>query len=157
MHKFEAIENTADVLDSRDIETRIDYLEGLYDDAVEKAEEAHQAKLDDGALISDIGAFNALALESLEDFGMTDDERDEFKHLKAFRDELEGYCPDWKYGTTLIRESYFVEYVEELLKDCGELPRELPGYIVVDWAATARNVRVDYTESEFDGVTYLAR
>jgi hypothetical protein len=33
----------------------------------------------------------------------------------------------------------------------------LPDWIVIDWDATADNLKVDYTEVEFDGVTYLVR
>jgi hypothetical protein len=43
------------------------------------------------------------------------------------------------------------------LEDVGDLPRGIPSYIVIDWAATADNLKVDYTEVDFDGVTYLVR
>lgn len=67
------------------------------------------------------------------------------------------YAPDWQYGATLIRYSYFTEYVQELLEDCGDIPKNIPHYIEIDWEATARNVMVDYTHIDFDGVTYLIR
>jgi hypothetical protein len=43
------------------------------------------------------------------------------------------------------------------LEDCGESPRDLPFYIVIDWEETADNLRVDYTEVDFEGTTYLFR
>lgn len=64
---------------------------------------------------------------------------------------------DWHHGETLIRDDYFTEYARELLEDCGELPRDLPHYIAIDWEMTARNVRVDYFPVDFDGVTYWVR
>jgi hypothetical protein len=44
-----------------------------------------------------------------------------------------------------------------MLEDCGEIPRDLPHYIAIDWEATAQNIRVDYTEIDFDGQAYLVR
>lgn len=58
---------------------------------------------------------------------------------------------------TLIHDSYFVEYCEELCKEICDIPQDLPGYLVIDWEATADNLRVDYTSVEFDGVTYCVR
>jgi hypothetical protein len=81
----------------------------------------------------------------------------DYQALLSLQEEAEGYCEDWLHGEALIRESYFTEYCRELCADIGDLPRDLPSYIVIDWDATADNLRVDYTEVEFDGVTYLVR
>jgi hypothetical protein len=97
-------------------------------------------------------------IDDLENQGELDvDEQAELAALNALQSEAEGYAPDWRYGATLIRDSYFVEYCEEMLKDCGDLPKDIPHYIEIDWAATARNIQVDYTSVEFDGVTYWVR
>ncbi len=82
------------------------------------------------------------------------DDVEERTQLLALQEEAEDYAPDWKYGVTLIRESYFVEYCQQSLEVSGY---DLPHYIVIDWEATADNIRVDYTEVDFDGVTYLVR
>ncbi len=82
--------------------------------------------------------------------------------LAAILDELKGYGGneqwrgDW-YPITLICDSHFTDYAIELLEDCGDLPRNLPHYIAIDWEATARNIRVDYTAIEIDGQTYWYR
>lgn len=55
----------------------------------------------------------------------------------------------------LIHDSHFEDYVEELLRDCGDVPDKLPWYVVIDWEATAKNIRGDYSELEWDGHTYL--
>lgn len=120
-----------DVIDSRDVIERIENLRRALPDT---AEEVMPGTSDE-----------------LEDIG------EELEALEALAEEAERYVPDWEYGATLIRESYFTDYCEELLKDCGELPRELPHYIVIDWEKTADNLRVDYTEVDFGGVTYLVR
>jgi hypothetical protein len=39
----------------------------------------------------------------------------------------------------------------------GDMPKEIPSYIVIDWDATAENIQADYTSVDFDGVTYWIR
>lgn len=91
-----------------------------------------------------------------------EEEREELQTLLAILEDLKGcggdeqWRGDW-YPITLIRESYFTDYVQELLEDCGEIPRDLPHYIHIDWEATARNVMVDYSTVTIDGVDYLYR
>jgi hypothetical protein len=86
----------------------------------------------------------------------------ELAQLRALLDELKGYGGDeqWRgdwYPAQLIDDEYFVEYATDLVVDCGELPRDMPHYIVVDWAATARNIREDYSTVDVDGRTYWYR
>lgn len=85
------------------------------------------------------------------------DDADELKALEALAEEASGYAADWTYGATLIRDSYFEEYARELVSDIGDLPKDLPHYIEIDWERTARNIQMDYTAVEFDGVTYWVR
>lgn len=95
--------------------------------------------------------------EELENGSITAEEREDLAALEEFADALAGYCPDWKYGVTLVRDSYWVEYVQELLEDIGYIPADLPGWIHIDWDRTADEVQIDYTSAEYDGVTYWAR
>lgn len=88
--------------------------------------------------------------------------RDEYAALTAILDELEdgGGDEQWRgawYPVTLIRESHFVDYVQELLEDCDIIPRNLPHYIHIDWELTARELKVDYSEVTIEGVTYFYR
>jgi hypothetical protein len=125
--------NNDDVIDSRDIIARIEELQ-------------------------DMGA-NERRIEH-PDLEPSEDDAEELRELDALRslqEEAEGYTSDWEYGATLIRESYFEDYCQEMLEDIGDLPKDLPGYLVIDWEATADNLRVDYTEVDFDGVAYLVR
>jgi antirestriction protein len=39
-----------------------------------------------------------------------------------------------------------VDFTQQLLEDCGEIPKDLPNYIVIDWEATARQIMWDYSE-----------
>jgi hypothetical protein len=118
---------TADIIDLRDIIARVEELDPEY-----------------------------------SDIKLTDDEAKELAELQAILDDLKGYGGDeqWRgdwYPVTLICDSYFTDYAREMLHDCGDIPRDIPHYIEIDWDATARNIRVDYTPTEIDGVTYWYR
>ena len=125
--------NLMDTIDVRDVIARFEELDSIKDNA--------------GGTFND--EFTA---------GMAE----EFASLRSLLDELKGnggdeqWRGDW-YPVTLIRESYFVEAMQELCDDIGDIPKDLPSYVVIDWEATADNLRVDYQEVEFEGVTYLYR
>ena len=125
-------------IDSRDIIERIKELEAMKD--------SMQQDVDNGKTS---GSELALWLQG--------EEAEELNALIAFAEEASQYSSDWEYGETLIHEDYFVEYCMEMLKDCGELPTNIPWYIVIDEEATAENLKCDYAELEFDGQTYYMR
>lgn len=135
---------TADIIDTRDIIARIEEMESLLEDMSEADREADKVS----------------PTESV-----TDEYHDmhcELLDLKAIMEEMKGYGGDeqWRgdwYPVTLIRESYFVDYVQEILEDCGEIPSNLPHYIHIDWESTARDVKVDYSSVTIDDVEYLYR
>jgi len=92
--------------------------------------------------------------------------RVELKQLQSLMDDMKGYGGDeqWRgdwYPITLIRDSYFVDAMKELCEDIGDVPRAgekgFPSYMVIDWEATADNLRADYSSVEFDSVTYWYR
>jgi antirestriction protein len=64
---------------------------------------------------------------------------------------------DW-YPLTLIRESYFQDYAQELAEDIGAVNRDAtwPNNCI-DWEQAARELRMDYTSTQIDGVTYFFR
>lgn len=99
-------------------------------------------------------------IEELNDQDELDnEEKVELESLESLAAQAEDCTSDWTYGEALIRESYFTEYCEELCKDIGELPSELPWYIAnhIDWDGVAREIQADYSEVDFDGVSYLIR
>lgn len=146
------LDNTQDVIDSRDVIDRIAELQELHD-AVSEAE----AELADmkNATAEEIEEAEA-ALEAAQD-DFDDGLQSELAALKTLAEEAEGYSEDWTYGATLIRDSYFRDYCIDLCEDIGDVPKDLPNYIEIDWEATARNIQVDYTSVDFDGVTYWVR
>lgn len=86
-----------------------------------------------------------------------DEYRAELETLKALAEQGESESSDWIHGETLIHRRYWVDYVADLLADCGDLPRDLPHYIEIDWEATAGNIEADYASINFDGQEYLIR
>lgn len=137
---------TADVIDVRDIIARYEELETARDDFTAPNRDGYQTS---------IGADEIWVATNPDDAA----------ELTALRDilaELVGYGGDeqWRgdwYPVTLICDSHFTDYARELLEDCGTVPADLPSWVEIDWDATARNVRVDYTPVEIDGVTYWYR
>jgi hypothetical protein len=137
-------------IDTRDLNERLEELDAL-ETAVNEAREA----LDD--LGADASKEEREEAESALDAALLDFGDDEEKEIAALRDlENEIGC-EWRHGVTLIPESEFADYCKELIQDIGDLPKDLPEYIVIDWDATADNLRVDYSAVELDGDTYLFR
>ena len=58
---------------------------------------------------------------------------------------------------SLVSADYFTSYCKELCEDIGDIPRDLPHYIEIDWEGTAQNIKVDYVEVTIDGRDYLYR
>ena len=91
-----------------------------------------------------------------------DDEEDEYLTLKAVLEELKGnggdeeWRDDW-YPITLVSESYFIAYTQELLEDCGYIPKDFPSWIAIDWEKTAEAVQTDYTYISIDGWSFWYR
>lgn len=87
---------------------------------------------------------------------------EELQNIEALLDELRGnggdeqWRGDW-YPVTLIADSYFVEAMQDLVQDIGDLPKDIPGYLAIDWEATADNLRADYSRVEYLGTTYWYR
>jgi len=64
---------------------------------------------------------------------------------------------DW-YPLTLIRESYFRDYAQELAEDIGAVNKNStwPNNCI-DWDQAARELQMDYTSVTIDGITYFYR
>jgi hypothetical protein len=86
------------------------------------------------------------------------EEQMEFYLLDALASEGENSSYDWPYGATLIRDSYFKDYAMEMAEDIGMVPAEYNWPMsCIDWEQAARELRMDYTSVDFDGVTYWVR
>lgn len=125
-----------DIIDSRGVIAYIEELESLLSDVDE--ERASTGEPDDGTY---------------------DEERETLAALKALAEEASSSSA-WSYGETLIRDSYFQTYAEELADDIGAIDPNLSGrwpYTCIDWEQAARELQMDYMSVDFDGVTYWIR
>jgi len=136
------ISNREDVMDSRDIIERIEELR----DTIES---------DSGKDCGDFGGDHGWLEYALTCDDVDREEVEELKSLKCVAEQAADYAPDWDYGSTLIRESYFEEYMDDMIADCYEMPKDMPAFmtITLDYVA----LRMDYTAVDFDGVIYLIR
>jgi chromosome segregation ATPase len=91
-------------------------------------------------------------LEIAED-DFSEEEKAELEVLLSLRDEVS----EWHSGNQLINENYFTEYAQELCEEIGDVPKNLPHYISINWEETADNIKADYSECTYNGDTYLYR
>lgn len=133
----QTLDLSADIIDVRDIIARVEELEADVDAMNETEHTGHQPTAD--ACAEELQALRAI-LSALE--GMGGDEQ---------------WRGDW-YPVTLIRDSYFRDYAEELAEEIGAIPRGSvwPTYCI-DWERAARELRMDYTCVDIEGVTYWTR
>lgn len=102
--------------------------------------------------------------EELRDQDERDEEEDaEFDSLSSLIGECKGnggdeqWQGDW-YPGSLIRDSYFRTYAEELADDIGAIDRNASWPLsFIDWEAAADALKQDYTTVDFDGVEYWTR
>ena len=83
------------------------------------------------------------------------EESEELHILTELAEECEQYSDDWIYGSTLIHRDYFKSYIDVMVADCYELPKDMPFWmsIKLDYDALEQ----DYTIVDFDGEEYLIR
>ena len=156
------IDKYDDIIDSRDMIARIEEMQAERDALQEEVDETGDAL--DVALIeadgNDTDPSVVDAYQAHRDARVAVDEWDraaELAILEALAAEGEG-SPDWRYGETLIRDSYFRDYAEQLADDIGAIDRNA-GWpcTCIDWDQAARELQMDYTAVDFDGVTYWIR
>lgn len=136
------IDLTADMLDVRDLIARV---EELQDEIVTFSEDE-----DDERRARAWGEANP-------------EDAQELAALTTILEELKGYGGDeqWRgdwYPVLLIRDSYFKEYARQLAEEIGEYdPQAQWPLNCVDWERAARELQIDYSTVEINGVTYWYR
>ena len=96
-------------------------------------------------------------LQEIEE--LTEDEQEELANLLKLAEQCEGYG-DWEYGETLVRDSYFEDYAQELAEDIGAINRTAAyswPISHVDWSTAAEALKQDYLSVDFNGVDYWMR
>jgi hypothetical protein len=144
----EAPEIGGDVFDSRDVIPRFE----IY----------RQAVVDLGIREEDVDTFDNGA--NWPDYMPEDPDSEadeiirEFLDLRQLMDEGESNCEDWRGGATIVRESHFEDYARELADDIGAIDSEASWpNTFIDWTRAADALKIDYSELEYGGETYLAR
>lgn len=99
----------------------------------------------------------------VQDVQENNEQRDELKALEGFLEQLKGggdheWEGEWYGGIPCIREDHFEDYARELAEDCGMINKDTtwPNNCI-DWERAARELQMDYTTADFDGVTYYWR
>jgi len=154
--------NMDNVIDSRDVIARIEELEGERNDLASEVDDT-QATYNECAFVDDeseatqdAARDNEAARQALAEWD--EENKAELTALKALAEEAEDDAPDWHHGETLIRDSYFRGYAQELAEDIGAIdPKAGWPLHCIDWDQAARELQMDYTAVDFDGVTYWIR
>lgn len=166
------ISNNADILDSRDIISRIEELEAIFSDAEISEENGATPQLDENGDIKVDESTCGECGKSWNDalisgstpapsgrcpYEHIHEEIEELSNLLALQEEASG-SSDWTYGETLIRDSYFQEYAQELAEDIGAINKQAtwPNNCI-DWERAADELKQDYFSVDFDGVDYWIR
>lgn len=131
-------------LDTRDLQARLEELESEREDLQGKVNDAEEG---DGFLTEE----KQTAQEELDEW-----DAENLEELEALR-ELKDEVSEWDDGNTLIPEGDWIDYVQELLIDIGDLPRNIPWYIEIDWDRTAENIAQDHCTVDYLGTTYYYR
>jgi hypothetical protein len=156
-----------EIIDSRDLLKRHGELQDEYDSLVESLGEANEnlesVRSGDSTLVELQDAENSVAeaQEALDAFNQSF-EKDELDTLTEVISQAED-SPDWSYGEALILDSYFVTYIQDLVEDCYEMPKELNSgkwpwnHVTLDYAAAAEEAKQDYIEVDVGGSVYYIR
>jgi hypothetical protein len=148
---YSEFDNSSDVIDSRDVIARREELEGELE-ALRDAEDAADAETVQDVRSAKLKVVRAAMREWEDEHG------DELKALVELCDEGEGYG-DWEHGETLVRDSHFRDFAEQLAEDIGAVKHGMQWPMNhIDWDAAAEALQqVDYHQVDFDGVTYWVR
>ena len=133
--------------------------------------------IDTRELIEERADLQEQILESFkETFEHYADDTNNFADIRFEEEEIQSWVEDWKdllnsireideledevgnefeYGAILIEEDDFEDYCQELVEDTGDLPSYISNNI--DWSGVAEDLKVDYSEVDFRGGTYLFR
>jgi len=168
-----------ELIDSRDVISRLEELEDELGDLTLELEDTRselsmaKAKrislhMRSSASESEKEALDEL-IEKLEnevdyaEFFLNDwENKDEYDDLISLSKQGEN-SSDWSYGETLILETYFTQYIKELISDCYEFPEELDRnqwpwrHLKMNWEDAAEEALVDYSEICVGRYTYLIR
>ena len=88
-----------------------------------------------------------------------DEEADELKSLRSFCEDIESSAgQSLRDGVTIIADSYFETYAEELAEDvCDMKEASQWPFSHINWESAADELKTDYTEVTWDGNEFWVR
>jgi hypothetical protein len=123
-----------------------------------------------------IDAIDEIDQDDEDNPGEREDLVRELEQMQALRDAAEPNTDEWDDGATMVRESYWVDYVREMCHDCGYFDNRGHGpntrysngsigpdwnawpYKHIDWEGVAEELgSTDYCTFEWEGVTWYIR
>ena len=139
------IDYSSDVLDSRELDDRLEYLTSIKDVRADWMESKREAMSDE----------EIDELENNEPEEFDDAMKEELESLE----EAKNYISEWRDGNTLINMEHWAQYCKELVRDMDVLPKELPSYIEnnIDWKGVADDLSNDYSTIDIMGNTFYYR
>ena len=160
----ETLEDLAgnDIIDSRDLVRRYEELKEERADLLEVTKDLDgqlaDAREQEGSnqdLIDELAGDLEDAVDQLDQWD--DENSGELDALESIIEEGSGYG-EFEDGTSLINESYFVEYARQLADDIGAVNNEAhwPNDHI-DWESAAEDLKTDYTTLEIESDTYYYR
>lgn len=157
------IESNEDIIDTLDLVARIEDLEGEQEglqSAVEEAtEELEKVPLGE-EINSELKEAKAAAELALAEWNS--ENLEELTELKELAKACE-YSPDFHHGEQIINDNYFATYIERLIDDCYDMPKEMNSnnwpwrHMTLDLAAAAEEAKSDYTDVYYYGNLYWIR
>lgn len=132
----------ADTLDFDELAKLAREQQEIIDDAAEYSEEEVEDALETVKVLAELVGDLGYSL------GEGFDGEDVADALERSRDE---------HSSEFIADLHFVDAMRELVQDIGDLPREIPSYLEIDWDATAENLKQDYSSYKIEGNSYHVR
>lgn len=170
------IDNTEDQINVSDLTERTEELRTIRDDYMQALEAMESAQANVAHHHGDV----AFAVAILRDFPECAECReltqnyhdtevfdaemcDELAELESLLNDLKGmggdhqFEGDW-YPASLIRDSYFKDYAQELAEDIGAIPADAkwPNNCI-DWDQAARELQYDYSAVYIGDIAYWCR
>lgn len=132
---------TATYLDTRDLAAELEELE-------RREEEAHDLRTRP----------EDFSPEELAELPTLELDEDEAVRLAELRDLASEIGSEFRHGETMIPVDQFEDYARELAEDIGAIKGD-EGWPMrhIDWEAAAKGLAQDYTEVEWEGVSYYVR
>lgn len=125
--QYDVTDFSANFLDTRDLNERVDYLLEVQDTCTETNEDGDCTLMD--------------CISHDEDVNQ------ELNNLNTILAEVE-------YGETLINTDYWIDYVTDLGEDIGGMKDQSWPFNHIDWDAAADELAEDYSEIEVDGNSF---